>query len=170
VIPRFGPEVAASLFGLLWFLANGGANALHPTHLGWLMKKGDWAEHLLGWLFFRLEPWRLPLGSIRRLSYPIGTWLAYTDSIPWLSVALRTLHHLLPVDFQFIGPWLALCFILQGAFGGRLVASFSTAPLHRFLGGALFVLSPVLRTRVGHDALCAQWPLLALLGMFFCFE
>jgi hypothetical protein len=95
----------------------------------------------------------------------VGTTIGFSDSNPIVSVLLKPFSSWLPVDFQFIGPWLALCFMLQGVFGARITALFTRDRLVQFLGGGLFTLSPVLAFRVGHDTLCAQWLLLALLAI-----
>jgi hypothetical protein len=150
--------------GLAWFVASVGTHTLDPTALGWL-GGGDHAAHLLGWLFFRHEEWTLPLGTIRGLAHPIGTTLGFTDANPWVALLLKPLAPWLPADFQFIGPWLALCFALQGIFGIAIVGAFTPRVVHRVLGGTLFVLAPPLLHRLGHDTLCAHWLLLALIWL-----
>ena len=59
-----GPLGAAGV-GLLAFLALYGPAALDPTRLGWLIRD-DFSQHLLGWLFFRNEPLRFPLGALTK--------------------------------------------------------------------------------------------------------
>ncbi len=159
---RRAPELAAALAGLAWLLALGGGTALDPRHLDWL-GGGDWRQHVLGWLFFRSARWQLPLGAAPHFAWPVGGSAAMTDANPWLALAGKLLSPALPVDFQYLGLWFAISFALQGYLGARLVGLASPAPAHRALGGALFVLSPVLAWRLGHDTLCAQWILLALL-------
>jgi hypothetical protein len=162
---RRGPEVVAAWLGLLWFLFGlGGLRTVAPTSLDWLAF-GDYPQHLLGWLFFRESPWSLPVGRVVGFLWPAGTTVGFTDSNPLVAVLLRPFSTFLPRDFQFIGAWLALCYALQGWFGARLAALASSRALHRILGGAFFALSPVLLFRLGHDALCAHFALLALLQM-----
>lgn len=156
------PLLAAG-FGLLWYLAVGGGPTLNPTHLDWL--GGDFAQHALGWMHFRDAPWGFPLGKTPSLLRPLPMTVALSDSNPWVSLALKPFARWLPRDFQFIGPWLALCFMLQGWLGARLTGLFTPSFLQRFLGGALFVLAPVLLYRTGHDTLCAQWLLTGMLWL-----
>ena len=81
-----------------------------------------------------------------------------------MSLLLKPFSGWLPVEFQFIGPWLALCFVLQGYMGAALASVVTKDRVQQLLGGYLFVLlSPVLMARVGHDTLCAQWLLLGLM-------
>jgi Family of unknown function (DUF6311) len=163
-IRPLAPPVLAGAVGLAAFLVQFGPAALDPTNLHWLMS-GDWGVHLLGWLMFRHAEWGWPLTSIPALAWPVDVTLAYTDSLPLLALPMKLLSPVLPDPLQYIGPWLAACFVLQGVFGALLTSAFSPKPLHATLGGALFALSPVLMTRVGHDSLCAHWLLLALLWL-----
>jgi len=161
---RHLPRWLAALGGLGWFLWLGGAAALQPTHLDWLMRE-DWAMNIVGWLFFRNAPWDFPLGSLPNHFYPYGTSVALTDSIPWAAVLLKPLSGLLPLDFQYIGPWMGLSYALMGYFGARLVETVSPRALHQVLGGLLVALAPVLGARFGHPALCTHWLLVALLWL-----
>jgi hypothetical protein len=133
-------------------------------YLGWVMQE-DGAQHVLGWLFFRNEQWSWPLGAVSSFPYPIGTTVGYTDSIPWVAILAKALSPFLPVDFQYIGAWLAVCFFLQGWFGVRIVQELSPHPLIHILGGACFILDPVLLWRIGHDSLCAHWLILGLIWL-----
>lgn len=157
------PELLAATFGLAWFAAAGGWRALSPTAFDGL--GGDLGQHVMGWLFFRDSRWGLPLGRIDGFVWPAGTTVGFTDSNPLLAILGKLASPLLPRDFQYVGPWLGACFALQGYFGARLAALASGRATHRFLGGALFALSPPLLQRVGHDTLCAHFALLALLGL-----
>jgi hypothetical protein len=154
----------AALVGFAWYVTAVGAHTLDPTEMGWLMQ-GDFAAHLFGWLFFRNDPWTLPLGTISGLLHPIGTTVGFTDANPWVSVLLKPLSSWLPVDFQFIGPWLAVSFALQGFFGAKITAELTTDRLGVVLGGTLFALAPPLLQRMAHDTLCAQWLILAAIWL-----
>lgn len=155
------PEIAAAAFGVAWFLAIGGWRALDPTDLDWLA--GDQRQHALGWLFFRLSPWALPIGRITGLAWPIGTTVGYTDANPLVAVLLKPFSPLLPRDFQYVGWWLAACFALQGWFGARLASLAPAAGAYRALAGMLLVLAPALAFRTAHDTLCAHFTLLVML-------
>ena len=160
--PGLAPWVTA-LLGLLWYLAVGGGPTLDPTNLDWL--GGDLSQHTLGWMHFRNAPWGFPLGRTPSLLTPLPMTVGFSDANPWVSLALKPLSPWLPRDFQFIGPWLALCFMLQGWLGARVTGLFTPRLEQRVLGGALFFLAPVLLFRTGHDTLCAQWLLTAMLWL-----
>jgi hypothetical protein len=163
-IRRRGPEIAAALAGAAWFLWAGGWRAVSPTALDWL-GGGDWSQHVLGWLFFRSSRWALPLGRIDGFAWPAGTTVGFTDSNPLLAIPAKALSPWLPLDFQYIGPWLLVCFALQGWYGARLAAAGSPSPAYRALGGTLVALAPPLLSRVGHDTLCAQFSIVALVAL-----
>ncbi|HZA14867.1 MAG TPA: DUF6311 domain-containing protein, partial [Myxococcaceae bacterium] len=155
----------AGAFGLGWFVRWAGWKPLDPTNVSWLLNGEDWGTHLLGWLFFRNEPWALPLGRLTSYVYPVGTTVAFTDSTPWVATLLKPLSPLLPEAFQYIGPWLALCCVLMGVTGALAVRAFTSNGWLQALGGALFVTSPLLIWRVGHPSLCAQWLLVAAIAL-----
>src|SRR6266540_2468531 len=134
------PALVAAAAGLAWFALHVGVAALDPTRTGWLMS-GDWAANYLGWAFFRHAPLALPLGANPGFPFPVGSTLSYSDSLPLVGVLLRPLSPLLPVDFQYVGPWLGLCFALQGFVGAKLVRLATEDRLAQALGGALAALA-----------------------------
>ncbi|NTX39311.1 hypothetical protein HUA78_33240 [Myxococcus sp. CA033] len=160
-----GP-LGAALVGLLTFLATFGPGALAPWRLGWLIRD-DFSQHLLGWLFFRQTPLGLPLGATPNYLHPLGTSLGYTDSIPWVGLLLRPFSFALPTDFQYIGPWMCLCLMLQGASAAWVARRMGASTQHQWCVGGLLVLSPVLLSRMtfAHEALCAHWLLVLLVGL-----
>jgi hypothetical protein len=159
MVKQVVPLVGGAL-GVLWFYLLFGPSVLHPTSLGWLTE-GDAAQHLLGWLFFRHEPWTLPLGSLQRLGFPIGTTVGFTDAIPWVAVLAKTLSPLLPIDFQYFGLWSGLCVFLRGAVGVKIVQELSPRPFIQLVGGAFFIVDPL----QGYHALGAHWLILALIWL-----
>jgi hypothetical protein len=156
------PRYAAALLGFVWFLEIGGGPTLNPTHVE-LFLSGDWMQHWFGWLMFRHEPWTFPLGTLSGMPYPVGSTIGFTDSNPLVSLLLKPFSGYLPAEFQFIGPWLAFCFVMQGYMGAALASTVTEEPVQQLFGGFLFVLSPVLVARIGHDTLCAHWLLLGLM-------
>lgn len=163
---RYGAPTLAGAFGLLWFLANGGGQKIVPTRIGWAMS-GDWGQHVLGWEMFRNAPWGFPLGKLPNVAVPMGTYVGYTDANPWVAVLLKPFAHWLPVELQYVGPFIALSFALAGVFGALLVRQLTPRPSLQVLGSALFALAPVLLKREGHDTLTAHWLLIAVMWLYF---
>lgn len=164
-VEQAGP-LGAALLGFLVFLAIYGPAALNPMRIGWLIRD-DFSQHLLGWLFFRNAPLGLPLGAIPGYLHPLGTTLGYTDSLPWVGLLLRPFSALLPADFQYIGPWLCLCLVLQGAVAAWVARRMGATVTQQWLIGALLVLSPALLARMSmsHDALSAHWLVVLMVGL-----
>lgn len=164
-VAQAGP-LGAALLGFLAFLALYGPAALNPTRLGWLIRD-DFSQHVLGWLFFRNTPPGLPLGALPGYVHPLGTTLGYMDSLPWVALGLRPFSALLPVDFQYIGPWLCLCLVLQGAAAAWVARRLGASVAQQWLLGALLVLAPAQLARMGmaHEALSAHWMLILGVGL-----
>ena len=151
---------------MLFFVNILGLKMVAPTQIDWLMR-GDWGWHFMGWHFFRNEPWQWPLGKITNFFFPVGTSIGYTDSIPLLALLFKPFSAFLPANFQYLGLWIFISYILQGVFAALLIRLVSKNLLIQVVGTLFFVMSPVLINRLGHEALCAHWLLLAGLWMYF---
>ncbi|MBO9663265.1 DUF6311 domain-containing protein [Dokdonella sp.] len=152
--------------GLLFFARTLGSALVDPTATGWLLG-GDLAQHYSGWAVFRHAPWHWPPGLLPEVWYPVGTSIAYTDSLPLLALLLKPLSPWLPEPFQYIGLWLMLNCVLQGATAALLLTRVTRVPATILAGTALFVYAPLLISRLGHDTLTTQWLLLASLWLYF---
>jgi len=161
------PIACGAALGAAFFLWVAGLRIIDPREIGWLMRLNDWQMHFLGWHLFRHEPWQWPPGSIISMFYPVGTSIAYTDSVPLVALLLKPWSRVLPEPFQYLGSWLLICFALQGAAGAALIGCWTEQTALRVAGAALFVLSPVLLDRVGHVALASHWILLSAFWLYF---
>jgi hypothetical protein len=144
-----------------------GARVINPTNTSW--PTWDSATAHLGWLFFRNEKYlSFPLGWASSIGYPKGVAIAYFDSIPLVATLLWPFRHWLPADFQYLGPWWALCAILQFYFGYRICKHFAGSDKGTCIcGGLLFMMAPPFVWRgSGHFALSAQWLILAALDFY----
>jgi hypothetical protein len=155
----FGTVLAGALGGALclWIY---GRTILDGTAIDWLMR-ADRAQSFLGWHFYRRTHESLPLGSIPDLMSPVGSSLAFSDAMPWFSVALQPLSPWLPQTFQIAGLWLLLSYVMLGLFAFRVLTELRVVPPVAIVGSALVVLSPALTRRGGHFSLCAQWLIVA---------
>ena len=162
VLPGSAPAgLAGALLGLIFFVAVYGVSILSPTRIDWLLH-GDPAQHYLGFAFFRHEPWAWPLGAIAGFGAPLGTSLVYTDAIALLAIPFKLLSDWLPTDFQYLGGWMLLCYLLQGVYAERVLARLGVTGLAGALATVLLLTSPALALRAyGHESLMAHWLLLA---------
>ncbi|AKV03924.1 hypothetical protein AKJ09_10587 [Labilithrix luteola] len=153
---------AAAFFGFAYFVALTDTRVLDPRRFD-VLARGDGAYHVLARNFAQWDGWHFPLSRIDNYFWPVGTSAVFTDANPWITLVTKAI---LPRDappLQFVGPWLALCFVLQGWFGARLTGVITKERALRALGGALFVVAPILAFRLAHEALCAHWILLLVI-------
>lgn len=151
--------LAASLAGVLVFLACADPKILNPLNIAWLLE-GDSATHLYGLLYFIRDPWTLPLGKVFSYGEGFSTSIVYTDSIPLLALVLKlfaTIARTYPI-FQPFGLWILLCFILQAYASFKLAKLLIPDRMACFLIAFLTCLSPPFLDRgFGHDSLMAHW-------------
>jgi|APLak6261679142_1056127.scaffolds.fasta_scaffold00008_60 hypothetical protein len=158
------PWLIPGIFGAAWYLAIGGGRTLAPTNVWWMLE-GDWFCYLFSWLFYRNEPWSLPLGDLPDLIHPFGTSVGLTDSLPLLNSVGKLLSPVLPEQFQLYGLWMCSGFVVMGIVGSRLVARVSNDRLLQAMGGIVLAVSPILSTRYGHPPFSALWAIFGLIGL-----
>jgi hypothetical protein len=158
--------LVAGLLGALVVVLAFGTAPLDPRATGWMLAGPlgpDPVQYLLGWTYFRDSPWTLPPGLNPAYGLEIGSSIFFADAIPLLAFAFKALRGVVEVP-QYFGPWLLGCGVLQGLLAWRLLGLATGDPLARAAGAGLFVLQPMLLTRMGgHLALAGQWLLLAAL-------
>jgi hypothetical protein len=158
------PLIAISIgVGFLWYLLLYGRFPLYLSHVNWIYNAGgDVLQHQLGWEWFRQEPWRFPFGSIHAYGYPVGTSIAFMDSIPLLAIPFKLLSPWMEENFQYLGIWELGCVIAQMLTGMLILCEFTRSWVLKILGASLLVLSPPMIFRAFyHSSLSAQWILLA---------
>jgi hypothetical protein len=153
--------------GALYAFVVVGPRVLNPLDVSWLIE--DPMTGYLGWAFFRWETQlRIPLGWASAIGYPLGTPVAYLDSIPLLATLGWILGGLLPEDFQYFGLYFLLCSALQFYFGFRISRRmFGGDTMAGVLGGCFFLAAPAFAFRArAHFALASHWFILAALDQF----
>ena len=128
----------------------------------------DIAQHYAGWMLFRNSPWQFPLGVGQNISYPFGSAVSYTDSIPLFAIIFKMFRSFLPETFQYFGLFVLICFMLQGAFGSLLSNLFNRNIVVNIISSAIFVLSPIMLERAfRHCGLTAHFLILSALYYYF---
>lgn len=157
------------LVGAVAFVLIAGIDILVPTHVDWLMRGGDSAQHWLGWQFFRQSPLlQWPLGANPDYGMALGSSIVFSDSIPLLALAFKPFSVVVPDTFQYFGLWLLACFLLQSYFAWKLLGLFTPNRWLRLLGCAFFLIAPAWLWRLrGHHALFGHWTLLAAIWLYF---
>ncbi len=164
-LESFTPLLGAAI-GAVFFIDVLGLELLDPTHINWVIQ-GDLAQNYFGWQFFRKEEWQWPLGQINSFYYPMGSSILYTDSLPLLAIPFKLFSNYLPAQFQYIGIWLLLSYILQGLFASLLMRLLTPNPALQAFGISFFVWMPIIIARVDHYTLTSHWLLLAGLWLYF---
>lgn len=150
----------------VWMIV--GWREIDPQNLSW--QHGDPVQYQAGWEFLRRSGiWHLPPTWVSALDYPAGVSASYLDIVPIVAVPLSLASPILPTNFQYLGFYAVLSFILQAYFGFTLAWRFSRRDIvAALIGGSFFLLSPVLTKELyGHFALLSQWMVLAAINFYF---
>lgn len=158
--------------GMAFFIVVYGVSTLNVTYDSWIYCgyiEGDIIQRYAGWLYFRASPWEFPVLTVaNNLSVPYGGSITFTDSVPLVAVVCKLFAPILPATFQYIGWVNFINCVLQGGFAMLLLRRFG---LNRVLSGIsslFFVCAPIFVERLfRHDALAAQWMILAALLFYF---
>lgn len=158
---RLAAALGGGILGAVFFLLYYGAYCINPSNTDWLLNAGDLEQHYTGWAFFRESAWTFPIGMIEGLAYPFGIPITYVDSIPLFAIFFKLLDPILPDTFQYFGIWGIMCFVLQGGLGALIVRKFSPNLSVALTGSLLFIMNPILLSRMfTHTALAANWLIL----------
>ena len=131
----------------------------------------DITQHYAGWCAFRNSKWHFPLGLADNMGG--GTYVTYTDSIPWVAILFK---FLLPIfhykgTFQYFGLYALACYILQAIATGFIVRRKTDNPLIIGVCMMLLCFSPIFMERsLRHTALGSQWLILFSLYAYLKFR
>ena len=90
-----GGVLLAALLGAAAFLIVYGQTPLHVTNDAWIMAgydETDIIQHYSGWLAFRNSDWSFPLGLASDMACGEGTYISFTDSVPWVAIVCKLLR------------------------------------------------------------------------------
>ncbi len=156
---------ATGLFHLKfgWFMIN-------PFEYEWMLIRGsDVTLDFMAWLFYLKTPWTFPMGMIECYAYPFPLSIVSTSALALLAMPSKILGEVLGLDiFQYFGPWLFLCCLLQGLFGWFILKQVGIKNRYlRLLGTGFFLLSPCWLDRRLHISLFGHWVLLWGILLYF---
>lgn len=158
--------------GMVFFIAVYGVSTLNVTYDSWIYCgyiEQDIIQRYAGWLYFRAAPWEFPVVTVaNNLSQPYGASITFTDSVPLVAVICKLFAPILPQTFQYIGWVNFINCALQGGFAMLLLRRFNLSRVLAGVSSVFFVCAPIFVERVfRHDALAAQWMILAALLFYF---
>lgn len=138
-----------------------GISILNPLYVDWLLNRGDATQNYIGAEAYRQSAWLFPIGRLNTLRYPATSSIIFTDSIPVMAVLYKIIGPILPEQFQYVGIWTLICYILQGLLAAKLLSRYEKQPAIIFLGTFFFLISPVMIYRFDrHWSLGGQWIIL----------
>ncbi|WP_186649159.1 DUF6311 domain-containing protein [Fluviispira vulneris] len=143
-------------------------NILDPTRIEWVRNiDKDVILNYLSWHMFRDSPWDFPLGLIHTINYPDGISIAYSDPIILFALIFKVFSKYLPGNFQYIGIWYFISYILQGIFAALIFKNIQCKLKFKLLAVPFLIFSTVLLNRVVHVNLNAHWLILASFYLYF---
>lgn len=152
------------LIGVFTFLILYGFTPLNVRNDSWIMAgydEADIIQHYSGWIAFRNSEWTFPLGMARDMACEDGTYISFTDSIPWVSIAFKTFRDFLPETFQFFGLYTLFCYMMQGVAAFHIIYWKCKDSIYAIIGTILYTFSPIVMERAfRHTALGSQWLIL----------
>ncbi|WP_028979619.1 DUF6311 domain-containing protein [Sporocytophaga myxococcoides] len=138
-----------------------------PTNITWIYREGgDLGIHYLGSYYFRLDDWHFPLTKTVLINAPEGNSIIFSDSNPLLSLIAKLLKFIFPPEFQLIGMWYLICWILQSIFGYLLIFKLTKNNIYALISGLLFCLLPTQVFRINHENLVTFWLILWTLYVY----
>ncbi len=154
------------------FIGEYGFNILNPTSKDWIVvSSGDIYQHYVGWEGYRVGSWKFPIGLTDTVSYPTDISVIYTDAVPIVAFIFKLISFMLPKTFQYFGLYGLLCFILNGVLSARIIKKYTDSKLIIILSSILFVVVPVLLSRVFyHTALGSQFLIILALSTIFLYR
>lgn len=158
------------MIGLIAFLSVYGWTPLNVTNDHWIMAgydETDIIQHYAGWTSFRNSDWSFPLGLAGDMACEDGTYISYTDSIPWVAIFFKVFRSILPKTFQYFGLYTLLCFILQSIAAFKIVYLKSKDVIFASISVVFFTFAPIaLERSMRHTGLGSQWLVLFAIYIF----
>ena len=129
--------------------------------------ESDIIQHYSGWIAFRNSEWSFPLGLEKYMAIEDGTYISFTDSIPWVAIFFKLFNQFLPETFQYFGLYVFLCFIFQGIASINIFKTTTRNTFYSVMGSIILCFSPILLERTfRHSGLGSQWLILFSILIF----
>jgi hypothetical protein len=174
-VNKFENLILPILIGIIFFQIVVGYEVLNPQNLSWIFGRFDPPQHYLGWVFYRASPWQFPIGASPYFGMDISSSIVFTDSIPLMAIIFKIASSMLPKDYQYIGIWLLICFVLQSYFAWKILSLISNNYWIKLFGTGLLAFAPPMLWRLStpsgtQAALAAHFLILAAIFLALCKE
>jgi uncharacterized protein DUF6311 len=134
----------------------------------WIYPGGlDQANVLVGYLYFVMAPWSVPLLQAPLLGPAPGTNIFWLDVVPWLALVGKAVFSLTGAVVNPYGLHLFACLSLPAVAMTALLAAAGHRTLLAALSGAVIVeATPYLLSRSGHFALLSHYLIIFGLALY----
>ncbi len=154
------------------YLFRFGMKPLNIFETNWIKNLGsDFGNEITIWYYFLHSPWTFPFTFIG-YDYPTIAGAGISGSIPIISIPLKAIYSIFHVNFQHLGWWFALCYVLQGILAYKILnQNFENKlkfNLNSILASLFFVMAPTFIFRWGHIDMNAHF--LILTGLYYYFN
>lgn len=130
--------------------------------------EGDFAQHVVGQRYFVADAWRWPLLQAGNLNAPDGVSIAFTDSLPLMSLVLKAFSFALPPGFHGFGVWYVLAWVLQPVAAVWCLRMAGERRLLPAVAIAVVAVSmPAWWSRFSHASLCGHFLIWIAIGLYF---
>jgi len=128
----------------------------------------DMQQHLSAARYFLHDSWRFPIFLTRLIMPPDGVSVVFLDVNPLLAFLAKVWFKLTGLTVNYFGPWIAICYALQGAAFLYLCRSLGLRGLLPAVVCAVIALSvPEFLYRYFHLNLLGQFLITFQLGFYF---
>jgi hypothetical protein len=128
----------------------------------------DMQQHLSAARYFLHDSWRFPIFLTRLIMPPDGVSVVFLDVNPLLALFAKIWFKLTGLTVNYFGPWIALCYALQGAAFLFLCRSLGLRGLVPAIVCTVIALSvPEFLYRYFHLNLLGQFLITVQLGLYF---
>ena len=146
-----------------------GLDNLSFSNINWLYGGGDISNAQNGWLFFKSDEWRFPLGKNPSYGLEISSSIIFSDSVPLFAFIFKIFRNFFGENFQYFSLWIFFCFFLQLYISYLIIYKICKNSNFAIASSLIFVLAPIFIYRISfHMSLGAQW--LILLGFYLNLE
>lgn len=151
-----------SAAGMIYITVIFGVKNINPLNTDWVIAGGgDYFQHYIGWLFYRISPWTKHFLFMQNLNFPEGSSVIVTDSNPLFCLIFKLFHDYLPQNFQYNGIWILISYGLIGFFSGCIGWKLFKNPYFTCVLSIIAIMNPVVLQRTAiHDTLTAHWLIL----------
>jgi len=159
--------ILSSILGIIIFSHYFDFSIIDPSNTAWILnQEGDFIQHYIGSVAFRLDTWHFPITKTTLLNYPEGLSIVYTDSNPLLAIISKVFKGVFNPFYQYTGIWYLLCWVLESVLGFLLIKKVTHNSFFSLISGVLFCLLPYQPFRTGHENLMGLWLILWAIYIF----